>query len=137
MVSSRKTLCAFSSSSKAKRIKRQASKETFLKWQRSYEREHQALTWLRADTDEEDRTMISTLWCEVCRRYEGRICRKKNFSRHGLMAPPITEQATLLTMLVVSSINQPWRCYAGIRLEVSTSRLQLIVLLLGVFCLRR
>ena len=56
MASSRKAPCAFSSSSKAKRIKRQASKETFLKWQRSYEREHHTLTWLRTDTDEEDRT---------------------------------------------------------------------------------
>ena len=81
MASSRKTPCAFSSSSKAKWIKRQASKETFLKWQQSYKREHQALTWLRTDTDEEDRTMISTLWCKVCRRYEGRICGKKNFSK--------------------------------------------------------
>ena len=25
--------------------------------------------------------MISTLWCEVCRRYEGRLCGKKNFSK--------------------------------------------------------
>ena len=81
MASSRKTPCAFSSSSKAKRIKRQASIETFLKWQRSYEREHHTLTWLRADTDEKDRKMISTLWCEVCRRYEGRLSRKKNFSK--------------------------------------------------------
>ena len=81
MASSRKTPCAFSSSSKAKWIKRRASKETFLKWQHTYERKHQALTWLRADTDEEDRAMVSTLWCEVCRRYEGRICGKKNFSK--------------------------------------------------------
>jgi len=37
------------------------------------------MTWLRADF-EDDRTMVSTLWCEVCRRYEETICSKKNFS---------------------------------------------------------
>ena len=46
-----------------KQTKRQASKEMLLKWQRS---EYQSMTWLRADMDKEDRSIISTLWCVVC-----------------------------------------------------------------------
>ena len=38
-----------SDGSKTKRSKRQVSKGTFLKWQRTYEREHQSVVWLRAD----------------------------------------------------------------------------------------
>ena len=60
--------------------KRQVSKDYLLKWQRTYERDYQTMTWLRADF-EDDRMMVSTLWCEVCRRYEERICTKKNFSK--------------------------------------------------------
>ena len=33
---------------KTKQSKRQVSKETFHKWQRTYEREHQSMTWLRS-----------------------------------------------------------------------------------------
>ena len=67
--------------SKTKLAKRQVSKETFLKWQRTYEREHQSMACLRADMDEEDKSVVLTLWCVVCRKYEGRICGQKIFSK--------------------------------------------------------
>ena len=70
-----------SGASKAKQSKRQVSKETFYKWQRTYEREHQSLAWLRADMDAQDKSLVSMLWCVVCRQYQTRICRFKNFSR--------------------------------------------------------
>ena len=81
MATNRKTANRSSNSSKTKRTKRQASKETFLKWQRTYEHEYKSMTWLRADMDKEDRSIVSTLWCVICRKYEGRICRQKNFSK--------------------------------------------------------
>lgn len=56
-------------------------KDTFLKWQRSYEKEHQSTVWLRADVDREDKSVVSTLWCVVCRKYESQLTGHKNFSR--------------------------------------------------------
>ena len=67
--------------SKAKQLKRQVSKETFHKWQRTYEREHQSMVWLRAEMDDQDKSLVSALWCVVCRKHETRICGPKNFSR--------------------------------------------------------
>ena len=34
-----------------------------------------------ADMDEEDRSIVSTLWCVICQKYEGRVCEQKNFSK--------------------------------------------------------
>ena len=62
----RKTTAAGSSSSK--QSKRQASKETFLRWQRTYEKEYQSMGWLRAEMDDQDESLVSTLWCVVCRQ---------------------------------------------------------------------
>ena len=76
-----------SDTSKTKQLKRQVSKETFQKWQRTYEREHQSMAWLRAEMDDQDKScckiaaIVSTLWCIVCRQYETRICGLKNVSR--------------------------------------------------------
>lgn len=67
--------------SKPKKTKRQISKETFSKWQRLYEREFQAMSWLRCSMDHLGKSLVCTLWCEVCRKYEKRIESKKNFSR--------------------------------------------------------
>ena len=78
--SKRKTAAGPSETSKTKRSKRQVTKETFHKWQRTYEREHQSMAWLCADTDDQDKSLVSTLWCVVCRKYETKICGHKNFS---------------------------------------------------------
>ena len=64
-----------------KEAKRQVSKETFQKWQRTYEKEHQTLSWLRAEMDSENKFLVSTLWCVVCRQYEAKVCGHKSFSR--------------------------------------------------------
>ena len=34
----------------------------FQKWQRTYEKEHQFMTWLRAEMDGQDKSLVSTLW---------------------------------------------------------------------------
>ena len=39
------------------------------------------MVWLCADMDDQDRSIVSTLWCVVCRKYETRMCGLKNFSR--------------------------------------------------------
>ena len=67
--------------SESKESKRQVSKETFLKWQRIYEKEYQSLQWLRAEMDDRDKSLVATLWCVVCRRYGKKICGIKNFSK--------------------------------------------------------
>ena len=79
--SGRKRNTGSSDSSKKKWSKRQVSKETFHKWQRTYERELQSMAWLCADIDDQDKAIVSTLWCVVCRKDETRICGLKNFSR--------------------------------------------------------
>ena len=60
MATKRKTAVESSSSgtSKTKQSKRQVSKDTFLKWQRTYEKEHQSMTWLRAEVDGQDRSLV-------------------------------------------------------------------------------
>ena len=72
---------SWSSTSKSKQSKREASKETFLRWQRIYEKEYQSMGWLRAEIDDQDKSLVYTLWCVVCRQYENKICGIKNFSR--------------------------------------------------------
>ena len=66
--------------STSKQRKRQVSKDTFYKWQRKFEREHQTSTWLRCALDEKDRELVSILWCDVCRKFKERITGLKNFS---------------------------------------------------------
>lgn len=39
------------------------------------------MAWLRAEMDGHDKSLVSTLWCVVCRLYETRICGLKNVSR--------------------------------------------------------
>ena len=55
--------------------------ETSSKWQRLYEQEHQSITWLRCKVDQHNKLLVSTLWCDVCRKYKQRIFGLKNFSR--------------------------------------------------------
>ena len=67
--------------SSSKQPKRQVRSDTFLKWQCAYEKDHQSMVWLRAEMDAQDKSLVSTLWCVVCRKYESQICGQKNFSR--------------------------------------------------------
>ena len=57
------------------------SMNTFKKWQRQFNREHETLSWLRCTKDKQNRSLVEFLWCEVCREYESRICSSKNFSK--------------------------------------------------------
>ena len=81
MASKRSTSALCSNGSKLKKTKRQVSKDTFIKWQKVHERQYQTMTWLRCTVDSSDKSLVATLWCEVCRKYERRIDSKKNFSR--------------------------------------------------------
>ena len=64
-----------------KKAKRRISMNTFEKWQRQFNREHETLSWLRCTKDKQNRSLVEFLWCEVCRKYESRICSSKNFSK--------------------------------------------------------
>ena len=63
-----------------KRSKRQASLACFKKWQSTYKREHQSLSWLRCDVDSCDKSIVDLLWCEVCRQHDDSIRGMKNYS---------------------------------------------------------
>ena len=89
-----------------KRKKCQITYSTFKKWQRQFNIEYQSLSWLRCDKDKNDKSVVSTLWCEVCRQYENKICSFKNFSNRGLKALETIEQATWLTTQQVASTVQ-------------------------------
>ena len=67
-------------SSGSKVVKCQIGYKTFEKWQVQYNTEHRTLTWLRCDTERGNARVVS-LWCEVCRSYERKICSHKNFSK--------------------------------------------------------
>ena len=69
-----------SSASASKRAKRQVSVATCEKWQREFDQEYQSLLWLCYDVDKADRSLVATLWCEVCRTYKEKICFMRNFS---------------------------------------------------------
>ncbi|KAL5506170.1 hypothetical protein EMCRGX_G007757 [Ephydatia muelleri] len=60
--------------------KRQVTVSTFEKWQREYDRDHQTLTWLKCEKDRENRSLVGTLWCHVCREYKHKICSMKSYS---------------------------------------------------------
>ena len=66
------------SSSASKQSKRQLS--TCEKWQRELDLDYQTLLWLRYDVDAANRSLVNTLWCEVCRTYQAKIQFKRNFS---------------------------------------------------------
>ena len=73
-----------SGTSKTRQSKKQVSNETFHKGQWTYEREHQSMTMacrLCAEMDDQGKSLVSTLWCVVCRQYETRLCGPKNFYR--------------------------------------------------------
>ena len=62
-------------------VKCQLSVNTFKRWQEQYEKEHSSLSWLRCDQDQPDKTLVSALRYEMCRKYEARIRGQKNFSK--------------------------------------------------------
>ena len=76
----RVSACSSSDSSSTKRNKRQVSVATFEKWQRQYDSDYQSVLWLRCTKDDNDRSLVSTLWCDVCRQHEARITGMSNFS---------------------------------------------------------
>jgi len=55
----------------------QVTVTTFKKWQAQLEREHQMMTWLRCDTDQNNPTVIYTLWCNTCRMNEAKTIGMK------------------------------------------------------------
>ena len=69
-----------SSSDSASSKRRQVQVSTFEKWLKELDKEHSTLHWLQCDRDRADRSLLSTLWCKVCREYESKIVGMRNFS---------------------------------------------------------
>ena len=63
-----------------KKKRRQVSVATFKQWQTEYQKEYQSLSWLCCMTDEHDPSLVNTLTCVVCTRFEANIRGLKNFS---------------------------------------------------------
>ena len=63
-----------------KKTCRQVSIKTFKHWQTQYEREYQSLSWLRCQVDETDSSLVKSLTCVLCTKYESAICGLKNYS---------------------------------------------------------
>ena len=89
----RNTAVGSSDGSKTKWLKRQVSKETFLNWQRIYEREHQSMVWLRADMDDQDRSIVSTLRCVVVESTKLGCVGSNTAPQHGSMVLATIRQA--------------------------------------------
>ena len=58
----------------------QVTLTTFKKWQVQLEREHQTMTWLWCDMDQNNPTVVDTLWCNACRMNKAKIIGMKNYS---------------------------------------------------------
>ena len=65
----------------SKKQKRQVTVATFEKWKSQYELQYKTLSWLKCDIDTDDKTLVSSLWCQACRKHERSITGMKNFSR--------------------------------------------------------
>lgn len=63
-----------------KKKKQQVSVATFKQWQTSYEKEYQSLSWLRCSTDEHNPSLVDTLSCAFCTRFDDKIRGLKNLS---------------------------------------------------------
>ena len=50
--------------------RRKVTVTTFEKWQKQFDKEHQTLSWLCCCKDQSNRSLVSTLFCDVCRPYE-------------------------------------------------------------------
>ena len=87
-------------SQSAKKDRRQITIRTFERWQGQYNTPHESLTWLLCDKDPNDRSLVSVLLCEPCRKYEARIRRQKNFSTAWIQGTP-----NLRTSSVVDHAN--------------------------------
>ncbi len=68
------------SSARVKRTRRQVRVTTFKQWRSTYETEYQTLTWLHCKTDDLFPSLVDTLTCSVCQKFESHIQNLKNFS---------------------------------------------------------
>ena len=80
MAERKRSIAGCSSSSASKESKRQVTVATCEKWQREFDHSYQTLLWLRYDVDAANKSLVDTLWCEVCRTYQTKIQFKRNFS---------------------------------------------------------
>ena len=60
--------------------RRQVTLTTLKKWQVQLEREHQTMTWLRCDTDQNNPTVVNTLWRNASRMNEAKKIGMKTYS---------------------------------------------------------
>lgn len=71
------------------------SKVVLGKWQRSFDHEHQSMTWLWYDWDTHNRFLNSLLWCDVCSKYQINLTSCTTITPHGLTFVMITSAITI------------------------------------------
>ena len=64
-----------SSTDAGKKAKHQVTVRTLKKWQRDLDCEHHTLLWFQCEKDELDRSLVATLWCDICRRMRTELGR--------------------------------------------------------------
>ena len=79
MAAQGKRVCPSGSQTSEKK-RRQISVSIFEKWQCEFNRDYQSLLWLRYDKDVVNWSLVATLCCEVCRRFEDLVQGMRNFS---------------------------------------------------------
>ena len=82
---------ASSSSSDSCSKKRNVFITTFERWQKQFDRNYQTSSWLRCEKDPSNCSLVSTLFCEVCRVCEDKI---EIIHLRGLSEVPTSRQAT-------------------------------------------
>ena len=61
------------------------------------------MAWLRADMDDQDKSIVLTLWCVVCRKYKTRMCGLKNFSRAWISGSSNHKASVYCTVSIIMS----------------------------------
>ena len=65
----------------SKAIEKTSIKRYILKVAMDVREDHQTMTWLHAEINDQDKSLVSTVQYVICREYETRIRRRKNFSQ--------------------------------------------------------
>ena len=106
-----------STSTRAKKARRQVKRATFEKWQRDFEKDYQSMSWLRCEVEKSDKDLVSKLFCLVCQKYEANIQSVKHFS-----AAWITGSANQKTSNITDHAKSEQHKLAMSRLRIDQAR---------------
>ena len=81
------------------------------------------MVWLHCDIDDQEKSLVSALWCSVCCKYEMKITGHKNISRAWIDGSRCTYTKIMLrvellavVLLLVIFCHCRWFCCQGANL---------------------